>query len=272
MFNMLARNQLPTHDSFRQSACRSASHGLIHVSLVSIRSGCPCKGGVRGQGGREEEEEEEVSRGGHTWPPRAPRRAPRGPARCPPARGRPAGCSVRARGAPRPELAPHRLPHAPKQGLHHIRLRGPSTDWVPSPGVLATPGPSPGEVQLPPGGGMRGGGAAPLASDAAAALPPPERRVLGLFPTTNARMVVGNMPINGVAERGLLAKGRVGAATAHHRQCCGLCRQQPPHGAGHAATARGQAPWRGTGCGNSSGQGSWPRCPYRHRGGRPPGV
>ncbi|CAK0868261.1 unnamed protein product [Prorocentrum cordatum] len=57
------------------------------------------------------------------------------------------------------------------------RLRGPSTDWVPSPGVLATPGPSPGEVQLPPGGGMRGGGAAPLASDAAAALPPPERRV-----------------------------------------------------------------------------------------------
>ncbi|CAK0868279.1 unnamed protein product [Prorocentrum cordatum] len=105
MFNMLARNQLPTHDSFRQSACRSASHGLIHVSLVSIRSGCPCKGGVRGQGGREEEEEEEVSRGGHTWPPRAPRRAPRGPARCPPARGRPAGCSVRARGAPRPELA-----------------------------------------------------------------------------------------------------------------------------------------------------------------------
>ncbi|CAK0868262.1 unnamed protein product [Prorocentrum cordatum] len=251
MFNMLARNQLPTHDSFRQSACRSASHGLIHVSLVSIRSGCPCKGGVRGQGGREEEEEEEVSRGGHTWPPRAPRRAPRGPARCPPARGRPAGCSVRARGAPRPELAPHRLPHAPKQGLHHIRLRGPSTDWVPSPGVLATPGPSPGEVQLPPGGGMRGGGAAPLASDAAAALPPPERRVL---------------------ERGLLAKGRVGAATAHHRQCCGLCRQQPPHGAGHAATARGQAPWRGTGCGNSSGQGSWPRCPYRHRGGRPPGV
>ncbi|CAK0868272.1 unnamed protein product [Prorocentrum cordatum] len=152
------------------------------------------------------------------------------------------------------------------------RLRGPSTDWVPSPGVLATPGPSPGEVQLPPGGGMRGGGAAPLASDAAAALPPPERRVLGLFPTTNARMVVGNMPINGVAERGLLAKGRVGAATAHHRQCCGLCRQQPPHGAGHAATARGQAPWRGTGCGNSSGQGSWPRCPYRHRGGRPPGV
>ncbi|CAK0868268.1 unnamed protein product [Prorocentrum cordatum] len=183
MFNMLARNQLPTHDSFRQSACRSASHGLIHVSLVSIRSGCPCKGGVRGQGGR--------------------------------------------------------------------RIGIDITDWVPSPGVLATPGPSPGEVQLPPGGGMRGGGAAPLASDAAAALPPPERRVL---------------------ERGLLAKGRVGAATAHHRQCCGLCRQQPPHGAGHAATARGQAPWRGTGCGNSSGQGSWPRCPYRHRGGRPPGV
>ncbi|CAK0868260.1 unnamed protein product [Prorocentrum cordatum] len=119
MFNMLARNQLPTHDSFRQSACRSASHGLIHVSLVSIRSGCPCKGGVRGQGGR--------------------------------------------------------------------RIGIDITDWVPSPGVLATPGPSPGEVQLPPGGGMRGGGAAPLASDAAAALPPPERRVLGLFPTTNAR-------------------------------------------------------------------------------------
>ncbi|CAK0868278.1 unnamed protein product [Prorocentrum cordatum] len=109
MFNMLARNQLPTHDSFRQSACRSASHGLIHVSLVSIRSGCPCKGGVRGQGGR--------------------------------------------------------------------RIGIDITDWVPSPGVLATPGPSPGEVQLPPGGGMRGGGAAPLASDAAAALPPPERRV-----------------------------------------------------------------------------------------------
>ncbi|CAK0868276.1 unnamed protein product [Prorocentrum cordatum] len=140
MFNMLARNQLPTHDSFRQSACRSASHGLIHVSLVSIRSGCPCKGGVRGQGGREEEEEEEVSRGGHTWPPRAPRRAPRGPARCPPARGRPAGCSVRARGAPRPELAPHRLPHAPKQGLHHIRARTYTKDCTKVSGALVLTG------------------------------------------------------------------------------------------------------------------------------------
>ncbi|CAK0868254.1 unnamed protein product [Prorocentrum cordatum] len=195
------------------------------------------------------------------WPHVAAPRAPPGATRPRPVPARPRPprgllCARAGRAAAGARAAPP-APRAKAGPASHTRahlhegLRGPSTDWVPSPGVLATPGPSPGEVQLPPGGGMRGGGAAPLASDAAAALPPPERRVL---------------------ERGLLAKGRVGAATAHHRQCCGLCRQQPPHGAGHAATARGQAPWRGTGCGNSSGQGSWPRCPYRHRGGRPPGV
>ncbi|CAK0868258.1 unnamed protein product [Prorocentrum cordatum] len=270
MFNMLARNQLPTHDSFRQSACRSASHGLIHVSLVSIRSGCPCKGGVRGQGGREEEEEEEVSRGGHTWPPRAPRRAPRGPARCPPARGRPAGCSVRARGAPRPELAPHRLPHAPKQGLHHIRARTYTKDCTKVSGALVLTG-SP-HLGSWPHPGHHPGRSSCRPEVACAVAVPPLLPPTPQLPCPLPRDGLGNMPINGVAERGLLAKGRVGAATAHHRQCCGLCRQQPPHGAGHAATARGQAPWRGTGCGNSSGQGSWPRCPYRHRGGRPPGV
>ncbi|CAK0868264.1 unnamed protein product [Prorocentrum cordatum] len=195
MFNMLARNQLPTHDSFRQSACRSASHGLIHVSLVSIRSGCPCKGGVRGQGGRRI--------------------------------GIVSGALVLT-GSPHLGSWPHPGHHPGRSSCR--------------PEVACA-------VAVPP------------------LLPPTPQ-----LPCPLPRDGLGNMPINGVAERGLLAKGRVGAATAHHRQCCGLCRQQPPHGAGHAATARGQAPWRGTGCGNSSGQGSWPRCPYRHRGGRPPGV